>query len=208
MINLFLTSYFTRVVELFPRFTGNTCFNKRVVFIPTANIVETVNFYVDSDKKELEKLGLVIDELEISTAPQNEIIEKIFQADYVFMEGGNSFFLLQELKRTGTDALVTEHIRKGKIYIGCSAGSMVVSKTIEYEKYMDEPDDVTAAPGLANDFTALGIVDFSVVPHYDPDNKPAQEIIKLYSEQYNLRPISDNQVITVVGNRVEIESAE
>ncbi|QQO10382.1 Type 1 glutamine amidotransferase-like domain-containing protein [Breznakiella homolactica] len=204
MIKLFLTSYFACVSKLFANFTENTCLNKKVVFIPTASIVEEVNYYVDTDKKELEKLGLVLDELEISKAPKNKIEQKILEADYIFMEGGNTFFLLQELKRTGTDELIKEHIRKGKIYIGCSAGSMIVSKTIKYEKYMYEPDDLNMAPGLKNDFTALSVVDFSIVPHYNSHNKIAKEIIRLYSKKYNLRPICDNQVITVVGNEIEV----
>jgi dipeptidase E len=73
--------------------------------------------YVGADKKSLGKLGLVIDELEISTAPYDEIVNKISNADYIFVEGGNTFFLLKELKRTRTDKLIIEHINKGKLYI-------------------------------------------------------------------------------------------
>jgi dipeptidase E len=82
---------------------------------------------------------------------------------YVGVEGGNTFFLLQELKRSGADKLIVEHINRGKIYIGASAGSMIVSKDIEYAKYMDDP---AVAEDLNNDFSALSIVDFYIVPHY------------------------------------------
>jgi dipeptidase E len=109
MKKLFLASYFSGVAKLLPEFTGNTCSGKKVVFIPTASIVEKVNFYVGADKKALEKLGLVIDELEISKAAPDEIKTKINNADYIFVEGGNTFFLLQELKRTGTDKLIIEN---------------------------------------------------------------------------------------------------
>ncbi|WP_252346614.1 Type 1 glutamine amidotransferase-like domain-containing protein, partial [Listeria monocytogenes] len=38
--------------------------------------------------------------------------------DFIYVTGGNTFFLLQELKRTGADKLILEEIAKGKLYIG------------------------------------------------------------------------------------------
>jgi dipeptidase E len=207
MKKLFLSSYFSGVAKLLPDFTNNTCFGKKVVFIPTASIVEKVTFYVEADKKALLKLGLVIDELEISTASHGEIETKIADADYIFIEGGNTFFLLQELKRTGADELIIKHINEGKLYIGASAGSMIASKDIEYAKYMDSPK---AAQGLGDNFAALGVVDFYVVPHCAnfPFKKAAEKIISKYSDTLDLRPISNNQVVSVEGEKVEILTAE
>ena len=162
MKNLFLASYFSGVANLLPDFTNNTCAGKKVVFIPTASIVEKVTFYVGADKKALEKRGLLVDELEIATASPDEINTKIHNADYIFVEGGNTFFLLKELKRTGTDKLIINHINSGKLYMGASAGSMILSRDITYVKYMDSP---AAAPELNDDFTALSVVDFCIVPH-------------------------------------------
>jgi dipeptidase E len=207
MKQLFLASYFSGAAKLLPDFAGNTCSGKKVVFIPTASIVEKVTFYVGADKKALEKLGLIIDELEISKASPDEIKTKINEADYIFVEGGNTFFLLQELKRTGTDKLIIKHINKGKLYIGASAGSMVLSKDIEYVKYMDDPD---AASELKNDFTALSVVDFCVVPHCTnfPFKKAAEKIIGEYSVKLDLRLISNNQVVTVDDDKVETLTVE
>lgn len=205
MKKLFLTSYFSWVADLLPDFTNNTCSGKRVVFIPTASLVEKVTFYVGADKKSLEKLGLVIDELEISTASYDEIVNKISNADYIFVEGGNTFFLLQELKRTGADKLITEHINKGKLYIWASAGSIIVSKDIEYAKYMDNP---SVAKDLNGDFSALWVVDFYIVPHFTnfPFKKAGEKIVDEYSGKLDLYPISNNQVVVVEGERVEVKS--
>jgi dipeptidase E len=204
---LFLASYFSGIATLFPDFTDNACSGKKVVFIPTASVPEKVTFYVGADKKALEKLGLIIDELEVSTASQDEIANKISSADYIFVEGGNTFFLLQELKRTGADKLITEHINNGKPYIGASAGSMIVSKDIEYVKYMDNP---AVAEQLNNDFTALSIIDFCIVPHFTnfPFKKAAEKIVNLYSDKLDLRTISNNQAVIVDGDKIEIVTAE
>lgn len=207
MKKLFLSSYFSGVASLFPAFTGDTCLGKKVVFIPTASIPEKVTFYVEADKKTLKKLGMIIDELDVSSASHDEIAAKISGADYVFVEGGNTFFLLQELRRSGADELIKEHIHQGKLYIGASAGSVIVSKDIEYVKYMDKPD---VAPDLSGDFSALSIVDFYVVPHHTdfPFKKSAEKVVEEYSGKLNLCLISNNQAVTVDGNAIEIITAE
>ena len=196
MNKLFLASYFHDLAHLLKDFTNNTCEGKKVIFIPTASLPDKTPFYVKADKKALEKLGLIVEELEITKTPYEEIKIKILNTDYIFVSGGNTFFLLQELKRTGTDKLIIEHINKGKLYIGSSAGSVVLSKDIEYIKFMDSPK---AAPELNNDFTSLGIIDFYVLPHClnFPFKKVAKKTIDEYSGKLDLRPIGNNQVITV-----------
>lgn len=201
MSKLFLSSYFSGVVKLLPDFAGD-CSGMKVVFIPTASIHEKVSFYVGADLKSLAKLGMVVEQLEVSTATHNEIVNKLSGADCIFVEGGNTFFLLQEFRRTGADKLIVEHINNGKLYIGASAGSVVASGNIEYLKYMDDAD---AAPGLNGDFSSLCLVDFSIVPHCAdfPFKKVAQKIIAEYSDKLDLRSINNKQVIVVDGNRVE-----
>ncbi|MDR3050893.1 MAG: Type 1 glutamine amidotransferase-like domain-containing protein [Oscillospiraceae bacterium] len=207
MKKLFLASYFSGTASLLPGFTGGACSGKRVVFIPTASIPEKITFYVGADKKALSKLGFIVDELEVSTAPRDVIAQKISNADAVFVGGGNTFFLLQELRRTGADKLLAEHINRGKLYIGSSAGSIIASSDIAYVRHMDSP---AAAPDLHDDFSALSAVDFFIVPHCTnfPFKKAAEKIITLYSDTLALRPISNHQAITVDGNDVELIAVE
>ena len=126
MKELFLSSSFKDVATIFADFKQDLK-GKTVTFIPTASIVEKVVFYVASGKKALEKLGLKVDILEISTAESEEINTKLRNNDFIYVTGGNTFFLLQELKRTGADKILTEEVNAGKVYIGESAGAMITS---------------------------------------------------------------------------------
>ncbi len=202
MKKLFLASYFADVSKFFPGFTGGDCSGKTVTFIPTASIVEKVNFYVVTAKKALEKLGLSTDELEISKATKEEIENKLVGNDYIYISGGNTFYLLQELKRTGTDQIIIDQIGKGKIYIGESAGSCIASPNIEYVELVD---DKKAAETLTN-YQALGVVDFYPVPHHTnfPFKKAVEKTLFKYGTALDLRPMSNKQVITVNGDKVEI----
>lgn len=202
MKKLFLSSSFKDVAKLFESFAGEDLKDKKVTFIPTAAIHEKINFYVKSGRKALEKMGLVIDELEISTVPPSEIANKLKNNDYIYVTGGNTFFLLQEFKKTGTDKLITEQINLGKLYIGESAGSMILSPNIEYVKAMDNHEE---APELT-DFDALNIVDFYPLPHHTnfPFKKVVEKIISKYESELLLKPISNSKAILVNGDDIEV----
>lgn len=205
MKKLFLASSFQDVADLLPDFEKNLK-GKRITFIPTASIVETVNFYVKSGRKALEDMGLLVEELEISTASAEEITLKLKQNDYIYVTGGNTFFLLQEMKRTGTDQLIKEEVNSGKLYIGESAGAIVASADIEYAKGMDSVDE---APDLES-FEALGLVDFYPVPHYNnpPFQEATKQIIDTYSSTLKLSPISNQEAILVNHEEVKVKKSQ
>lgn len=202
MQKLFLSSSFKDVANLFPVFASTDLMGKTVTFIPTAALHEKMNFYVQSGKKALEKMGLIVDELEISTAKQSEIIRKLQNNDFIYISGGNTFFLLQELQRVGADAIIIEQIKLGKIYIGESAGSIILSPNIEYVKDMD---DYKMATDL-DTFHALNVIDFYPLPHKNsfPFQKTVEKIISKYEETFVLTPITNSQVILINDNDIRI----
>lgn len=203
MKKLFLASSFMDVADLFSDSEKDLC-GKTVTFITTASKVEKVVFYVKTGRQALEKMGLTVEELDISIVPADEISTIIKKNDIIYITGGNTYFLLQELKRTGADKMIIEAVNSGKIYIGESAGAIVASKNVEYAKEMDS---IKKAPDLT-DFDALGLSDFYTVPHYinPPFQRAAQKIIDTFSSTLKLMPISNNDAILVCDNEVTIKS--
>lgn len=204
MKQLFLASSFKDVASLLPDFAKEELKGKTVTFIPTASIPESVKFYVGSGKKALEKLGLTVDELELTKATAAEATDKLQKNDYIYITGGNTFFLLQELQKTGVDKILIKEVFSGKLYIGESAGSMIVSPNIEYAKYMDSPKK---APELGT-FSALNLVDFYPLPHHTdfPFKKVVEKILSKYESELKLYPISNRQVILVEEEKVIVEN--
>ena len=203
MNKLFLSSSFNDVANLLATFSEEKIVGKRITFIPTASIPESIKFYVRLARKALKKLGLQVDELEITKASSHEILKKLQGNDYIYVSGGNTFFLLQELKRSGADKIIIEQIKIGKMYIGESAGSMVLAPNIEYVKDMD---DCKKAPDL-DTYSALNVIDFYPLPHLDnfPFKRKVKKIISRYDSKLNLNPISNSQVILVRGKDIKIE---
>ncbi|EFS04393.1 peptidase E, putative [Listeria seeligeri FSL S4-171] len=201
MKKLFLSSSFTDVAALFSDFEKDLA-GKTVTFIPTASLVEDVVFYVKAGKKALENLGLIIDELDVSTASFEVIAKKIAQNDVIYVTGGNTFFLLQELKRTGADKLIAEAVEAGKLYVGESAGAVITGANI---RFIEAMDSINKAPDLTN-YDALNLVDFCTVPHFNsvPFKKIAQKIVTANEETLKLVPISNKEAILIQNNEVTV----
>lgn len=109
MVTMLLTSMFHNVSptvhEIEPRPQG-----KRVVFIPTASAVEPWGpARTALSKHALQRLGFEVEQLDVENMPSDsaeDITHKITEADCIYVGGGNTFFLLQELRRTGADRAI------------------------------------------------------------------------------------------------------
>ncbi|GGE92193.1 dipeptidase E [Chishuiella changwenlii] len=202
MKKLFITSSFYDVAQYFENFCGENIWGKTVTFIPTASVVEDYTQYVDDDRNALIKLGLIVEDLNISNKNEKEIAQTLSKNDFIYVSGGNTFYLLQELRKSKADKLISEQIKNGKIYIGTSAGSVILSKNIEY---LEKVDDKNKAQNL-KDYSGLGCVDFYPLPHYksEPFTEIIEEVFNTYKDQINLIPISNEQVIEVNGSEIKI----
>lgn len=202
MKNLFLCSHFSSLVKLFQTYSGRELKGKTVTFIPSASNCGKVTFFVDDARKTFAKPGMTLDELDIEKAPREGIQKKLHSNDFIYVSGGNTFYLLQQMRNSGAIELIHELIDSGKPYIGESAGSMIVSPDIEYAKDMD---DHTLASELT-DFKALCAVDFYPLPHHTnfPFKKAVETILSKFENTLNLYPISNKQAITVLGEHVQV----
>ncbi len=204
MKKLFLSSSFSEVSSLLKDFVDHTLIGKSVTFIPTASIPESVKFYVDTGNSALEKLGLKVEVLELTKSSTSQIEKTLKRNDFIYISGGNTFFLLQELRRKKAERIIIDLIIKGKLYIGESAGSMILSPNIEYVKYMDNKEK---AKNLYS-YEALGVLDFYPLPHYTnfPFQKEVEKIISIYNEKIKLYPFKNSQAIIVDGDKITVKS--
>lgn len=200
---LFLSASFEEVASLLEGLEPNLK-GKTVTFIPTASRVDRYVAHIASGKKALEQLGMTVDILDIAEASAGETAEKLRKNDFIYVAGGNTFYLLQEMKKSGADQFIIEEVNGGKLYMGESAGAMVTSRNVEYVKAMDP---IRKAPELT-DLDALGLVDFCTVPHYlnAPFEKAAQSMVDDYTGKLELITISNSQAILVSGERAVVKS--
>ncbi|MBN6063082.1 Type 1 glutamine amidotransferase-like domain-containing protein [Aggregatibacter actinomycetemcomitans] len=195
MKTLFLASYFAGVENLFDQFLQQYALPKKVLFIPTAGNVESYVEYIEEAKNIFQKFGFDTDIVDIVNTPENVIKDKLAHTPYLYISGGNTFYLLQELKRKHLLPSIKSQIADGMIYIGESAGAIITSQDIEYNQIMD---DKNVADDL-NDYSALNLVNFAIVPHYGefPFEESTIETVQTYQSKLKLLPITNSQAIIV-----------
>lgn len=117
-MKLFLCSHFSSVGNLIKEELEN----KKVAFIPTASIHEGYTGYVGSARKLFKKIGSILTEIDISKEEYSTIKSVFEEADIIYFTGGNSFFLIDQLRKSGADELLKREMTNGKLMIGESAG--------------------------------------------------------------------------------------
>ena len=205
MANIFLCSYFAEVASKINEMINFK--DKHIAFIDTAAKFEEVNFYVDEAVEILENFGAKLRRLDVSCAKnsavlvssqdepscEDEILSAISQCDIIYVSGGNTFYLLNELRKSRVWQAIKNAVKEGKIYIGESAGAIVAAPDTRYATLMDENSAKTS------DFTGLNLVDFCVVPHFgcEPFTQVTHEIMEKFGNLYDLRPINNAEFIAL-----------
>lgn len=131
---------------------------RRVAFVTAANLHdETV--YFERIRAALEPAppegaGLELRHLRWNRDP----LATLADAEALFMGGGNTYALLQRLRRAGLLEAIAARVAAGMPYVGASAGSNVAGPTILTTNDWN-------VVGLDR-FDALALVGFNVNPHY------------------------------------------
>ena len=193
-MKLFLTSYLAGTKELVQNFlTQNNV--QKILFIPTAANVEEYRGYVDEGIAALKENGYDVTVLDVATAPHSKSVQVIKNSGCLCISGGNTFYLLQELKRNGLLDLIKQRVQDGMLYIGESAGAIIACPDISYNQIMD---DKAVATELTN-YSGMGLVDYYVLPHNGefPFVETTAQTIKVYDEKINLIPLNNSQALIV-----------
>ena len=200
--NVILTSSLYESIELVKKFLDKNTESKKILFIPTATNVDEYKKYIHLTQKVFEDFGYEVENFDVSIFSEEIAKEKLSQAKIVFISGGNTFYLLQELKRKNLTSYLKERIENGLLYIGESAGSVIAAPDIEYASIVD---DKTLATEL-NDYTGLNLVDFYIVPHFEeePFVESSRKTVELYKDKLDLKLINNKEAILVENNNFTI----
>ena len=122
------------------------------------------------------------------------------EADVLLVDGGDALFLCHWMRESGLDALLRS--LPDMVWVGVSAGSMVMTPRIG-------ADFVNWTPPTGGD-RALGVVDFSIVPHLDHELMPENTLDDAVRWAAGLAcpayAIDDETAIKVSNGTVEVVS--
>lgn len=197
--NNFVTSHFLPILPKPPK-------SIRLTFIPTAAEVEEGDLqWLKDDRQSLVQAGFMVSDFTLTGKSKEEVKEMLNNTDFVFVSGGNTFFLLQQMRKSGFSHLIADAVKRGVIYGGSSAGSIVAGPDISLTVGLDDP---TFAPELT-DYQGLGLVDVVVFPHWGNEHfhHRYEKVMKSgYKKELKIILLTDDQYLLVDHNCYTIES--
>lgn len=113
----------------------------------------------------------------------NQENEDLSGYDVVYVQGGNTFYLMDMMRKYHFDQSIKDALNGGVIYIGSSAGSMVLGDTIETA--FSYSSDSANTYGVA-DFTGIGLVEGAIFPHVNQMEKKVERDKKKFDKCYLL----------------------
>ncbi len=159
-------------------------------------VLNDLNQIRDNFTANMELVNLLA--LDIETVEQ-----RIGQADVIFVVGGHTDYLMELFEKTGFAELLPR-LLKTKVYVGSSAGSMVLGKRVSTEAYR-------RVYGEEEDYGVkkyLELVNFAIKPHlHNPlflNNK--EKILLEVTKDYKglVYGIADDAAIVVDGDKIQV----
>ncbi|OLB98283.1 MAG: peptidase S51 [Actinobacteria bacterium 13_2_20CM_2_66_6] len=137
----------------------------------------------------------------LSSIKKEHWIPAVQETDALLAWGGSAFYLCYWMRQSGLAGLLPS-LRSESVYVGVSAGSMVV--TTDFGETYDGRN-----PPVGSD-EALGLVDFSLAPHLDHEDFPDNSMANLEKWAAGIPApayaIDDQTAIKVVDDTVEVIS--
>lgn len=199
MPHLFLTSSVSLVARDLVKKLDLSSRNS-LVFITTASEPKEEQGdlqWQDDDRQSLIDAGFVVTDYTITGKTKETLIKDLEPFDYIYLSGGDTFYLLDQSQKTGFIDVIRDLINnKGKTYIGTSAGSIITGFAC--------PDYLlsnSVMKDIANKF-GYGFVPFVILPHWGSEDFREKylgtRLALAYTEnQYPLITLTDSQYIHI-----------
>jgi len=172
-------------------------YNITVAFISTAAKPKNDITYLRNDWIIMsEEMGFNVEEVDIEGKTESQVMALIRLKDIIFVEGGNTFYLLKAMRACNFEKIIRKLLKQGKVYIGASAGSIVAGKTIQTAGWYGDENSVK----LKN-LKGLNLVPFDIFVHYQPEHAELikQKIKSPRKRAKKLKILTDGQAILVQG---------
>lgn len=177
----------------------------------TAVIANAVDEATEQDRKlgierelnDLHSLGLNAEELDLRDyfGKKEELKQHLNEYGLLWIRGGNTFVLRRAMYESGFDEALKEKMTydKASVYAGYSAAICVLAPTLKGLEFVDDPQIVPVGYKPEIIWDGLGVLNYSIAPHYRSDHPESRAVEKLvqYFTQHKMpfKPLHDGEVI-------------
>jgi len=175
----------------------------RFLFVPTAAGADGwEKDWVRHDRQQFDALGCELAVLDLATAEAGEVKDALATVDGVFLTGGNAYVLLWHARRSGFAELVVPAVETGSLlYVGTSAGALLAAPDLAPAA---AEENRAVVPEL-DSTRALGLVDFTILPHdQEPDRAARHDAIVASHPGHDFVRLTDEMSVVVRGDEREV----
>jgi len=196
---LLLTSAGMQMKDEIIKLLQKPTYDITVAFISTASKPQENQDYVKKDLNIMRvELRFNVEEIDIEGKKEKEVMELLELKDIIFVEGGNTFYLLKAMRACNFEKIIRKLLKQGKVYIGASAGSIVAGKTIRTANKFGTGDNGNMV--RLKSLKGLNLVPFDVFVHYQPEHAELIRKKRRWKwQRRKLRILTDDQAILVQG---------
>ena len=139
--------------------------------------------------------------------------EELKNYDLIWVTGGNCFLLRRAMKYSGFDQIITDMLHEDTVvYGGFSAGVCVLGPTLKGIELCDEAANVSEGYNSEIIWDGLGLIPFSIAPHYrsnHPEAPMIENVVSYFKDHgmahYALR---DGDVLVCNGTDLKLHKLE
>jgi dipeptidase E len=204
-MKLFLSSLASAALDLLYPLLPDKPHNLKVAFIPTAAdpYGDEPMPWLEADRVKLVEMGFSVTNYDLKKKDISTLRSDLSDFQIIFVSGGNTFYLLNEIRKSEFDIFIKEFLDRGGVYIGSSAGSIVMGPDLSHLLTVDHPEVV---PELT-DYSGLKYIQERILPHLGKE-KYADRHAKLLAQWGNkLLALSDNQTLVVNDDKIQVVTA-
>lgn len=171
----------------------------KVAFIPTAADPLAEKGFLEKCRQKIRELGLKVEDVDLKEYHQEDLFGRLSFFDVIYVCGGNTFYLLDWVRRSGLDRVIEPLLSMGKVYVGGSAGSYLACPSIEVSSWKGKHENI---PKI-KDLSALNLVPFLIFAHFTESWRPELERW-IKKTKHPLVALTDQQAIQVKAGQYKI----
>jgi len=147
--------------------------------------------------EELEDIN--INKRNIYTANISEEVNfsKFKDADIIYLLGGDTFYMLERLRKNNFKDFLTRYNSKDKIFVSISAGTIIAGPNIKIAEWGSEADDNYVH---LKDLTGLNLTNTAIYVHYEDRLKHEIDDFKKIAD-YPVETVKDGEALVIINEK-------
>lgn len=167
----------------------------KVLFIPNENAnAEKINSGKYNER--LEKTGFSKENIYVFDENKSDDFINL-DIDLIYVGGGNTFSVLNKIRKCNFDNEIIKYINKGVCYLGGSAGAHIMTKNIKHILCFEKNH------AKIKNYNALGLLDGILFCHYDK-SREKNYLDALKVNKYNVYKLNDEEIMVISDKNVQI----